>query len=334
MQQTQTLGEHASPTARFTKLREWLLRDQAIAVAQREQLLPRQKSEVQAARRAVLVGKTLLDSSAETSDTSFAVLSLCREAAYWALRALRTEEVDGNIGLAELYASLPSEKVLKLAGSEASLALIVEVLVGQTFVETAELDEARAHAAALASQHFVEQLLALAELPDTKLQKVRTQRWIRPFLGVLSVVVVIYSLVAVVRSFGRPRNLAEGKNWRVSSVYPGLNFAASGKIGGPKAFDDLLFHTNSENNPWAEFDLGDSVKVQSVYVRNRKSCCTENAVPLVVELSDNQKDWAEVAQRAEVFAEWTATFSSRKARYVRLRVARMSALHLDTVAIY
>jgi hypothetical protein len=56
-------------------------------------------------------------------------------------------------------------------------------------------------------------------------------------------------------------------------------------------------------------------------------------VPLVVELSGDGQSWTEVARRRELFYEWTAWFSARQARYVRLRADHPSALHLGSVQI-
>lgn len=357
MQQVQTVGEQEKSAARSSaQLREWFLREQAIAAARREQLPPQHKAEIQAARRPTMVAKTLLDSSAETSDTSYAVLSLCREAIYWSLRVLgpetgkgkeaEAEKDDNKVGgeknekketvarLEDLFAALPHEQALKLAGGEENLSLVTEVLIGKTFVETAELDDNRAYAAAVAAQHFAEQLLALAEGPDKRLERVSMQRWLRPLMGVLAIIALLLTVKTVVGRFVRPSDLALGKNWHASSAYPGFNFATDGKIGGPKAFDDLLFHTNPEENPWVEIDLGSTQSVRSVFVRNRKSCCVDSAIPLVVELSENRKDWVEVARRAEVFTEWNSTFSPKPAHYVRLRVPRRTALHLDSISVF
>ncbi len=332
MQQTQTLGEQGKTADLVSQIREWLFREQSLAEAQREQLAARQKTEVQAARQACSVVKSLIDSAAESSDTSQAVLSLSREAVYWSLRALSPREVQGTPSLADLFGKFAPETAKKLAGSESALGLVREVLVGKTFVESVELDEAHAHSAALAAHQFAEQLLALADKPDRRLESIRVQRWARPLLSLITIIVVVYGIIATVRYLRRPAELATGKTWRVSSVY--ATFPGTGKVGYPKVADDFLFHTTSEDSPWMEIDLEQTVSVSKVHVENRKSCCADRAVPLIVETSTDQKTWSEAAKRTEEFIEWDPTFPGRPARYVRLRVPRNTALHLSAVQVY
>jgi hypothetical protein len=57
-------------------------------------------------------------------------------------------------------------------------------------------------------------------------------------------------------------------------------------------------------------------------------------VPLVVEVSNDRKKYREVARRTEVFDTWTPKFAPQRMRYVRLRVARRSMLHLDRVEVH
>ena len=58
------------------------------------------------------------------------------------------------------------------------------------------------------------------------------------------------------------------------------------------------------------------------------------AVPLVLEVSDDGASWREVIRRPDVFATWYPTFPAQKARYVRLRVDRISTLHLEAVRVH
>ena len=57
------------------------------------------------------------------------------------------------------------------------------------------------------------------------------------------------------------------------------------------------------------------------------------AAPLVVELSSDRSAWTKAAQRDTSFVTWTAQFPPTTARYVRLRVARRTFLHLENVSI-
>jgi hypothetical protein len=95
----------------------------------------------------------------------------------------------------------------------------------------------------------------------------------------------------------------------------------------------MLFHTEQENNPWVEYDLGAPKPIHRVEVANRSDCCDDRAIPLVVELSNDRTNWTEVARRDSEFQSWTAKFATKTVRYVRLRVPRVTALHLKEVVV-
>ena len=51
------------------------------------------------------------------------------------------------------------------------------------------------------------------------------------------------------------------------------------------------------------------------------------------EVSLDHAQWTEVGRRVEEFSEWSLKIPPRKARYVRLRIARPSTFHLKDVVI-
>jgi hypothetical protein len=120
-------------------------------------------------------------------------------------------------------------------------------------------------------------------------------------------------------------DLAKGKPFRTSSSWAGCP--------GDEGCMMQLFHTDPENQPWVEFDLGKEMKVRRIEVRNRNDCCADRSVPLVAEVSNDRVTWTEVAKREKDFATWTAKFPRTKARYVRLRVPRHTVFHLKEVVI-
>ena len=69
-------------------------------------------------------------------------------------------------------------------------------------------------------------------------------------------------------------------------------------------------------------------------VDNRTDCCSERAVPLIVETSVDHLRWSEAARRIEDFTSWKTAFPARNARWVRLRVPRRTLLHLTGVRIF
>jgi hypothetical protein len=125
-------------------------------------------------------------------------------------------------------------------------------------------------------------------------------------------------------------DLARGKTWRASSELVNCRPIAKGGCAGRPS---IFFHTKEEQNPWIEYDLGVPTKLSRVIVENATDGLRERAIPLVVEISDNQKDWSEVARITRTFESWTPSFPEVSARYVRFRAARVTYLHLSQIEI-
>jgi hypothetical protein len=125
-------------------------------------------------------------------------------------------------------------------------------------------------------------------------------------------------------------DLARGKSWRTSSSEIDCRPI---DLGGCAPRQGVYFHTKQDDNPWIEYDLGASAKFTKVVVENARDGFLERAVPLVIEVSDDQKTWKEIARNASPFQEWISTFPVVAARYVRFRVNRVSYLHLARIEI-
>jgi hypothetical protein len=162
-------------------------------------------------------------------------------------------------------------------------------------------------------------------------RQVRIPRVLRLSGRRLALVVAVLLSIVLGYWLWFPRNLLAGAPFRTSSSWAVCE-PEKRRCGG--AYLEVFFHTNVENEPWIEFDLGSTRKLGRVYVRNRHNY-RERAVPLIVEVSRDRKSWREVRRQAEVFREWKAEFRPVQARFVRLRVAKHStALHLEAVEIY
>jgi hypothetical protein len=131
----------------------------------------------------------------------------------------------------------------------------------------------------------------------------------------------------------RGPDLAQGKPWRTSSALDDCPLGRTQRCLGNHLVE-LLFHTQTEASPWMEIDLGEPTRLSQVWVHNRKDCCQERAVPLVVEAGDDGRSFRELARVDEPFRKNVIKFPATRARYVRLRVDRPSALHLAGVEIY
>jgi hypothetical protein len=141
-------------------------------------------------------------------------------------------------------------------------------------------------------------------------------------------VVGLVSLASLV--LGGHRDLAHNHLWRTSSQ---LAVCLPVEQGGCPSRSGIFFHTAEEPSPWIEYDLILPTKFSSVLVENARDGFRARAVPLIVEVSDDQKTWKEIARVMHEFREWKTSFPTVKARYVRFRVARRSFLHLARIEI-
>ncbi|HVW30275.1 MAG TPA: discoidin domain-containing protein [Polyangiaceae bacterium] len=152
------------------------------------------------------------------------------------------------------------------------------------------------------------------------------------FARVVLTVLFLGALVgaAIVLKPEKP-NLAAGKRWSASSAMFECH-PAQAECGGAKT--RIFFHTKEEQDPWLMYDLGAKTTFSSMRVENRQDAVLDRAVPLVLEVSDDGAHFHEIARRDTEFSTWKPSFPPVTARYVRLRVARRSILHLEEVDIY
>jgi hypothetical protein len=173
-------------------------------------------------------------------------------------------------------------------------------------------------------------LLEVARTPERRLQQAFARRFLR-----ISVTVLLLALAAVFGAQAGARialgpNLAEGMPWRASSAYSGFS-AEAGMCDGGKT--RIFFHTNREQEPWLELDLGRPRFIKRVDVRNRRDCCRDRSFPLAIEGSLDRQEWQELGRQTEPFAKWTLEFRPTKARYVRAKALKRTFLHLESLAV-
>jgi hypothetical protein len=141
----------------------------------------------------------------------------------------------------------------------------------------------------------------------------------------------LLATVPMLRKTVFPEDLAEGKPWVASSSWNG--FAQRGVMTGDSG-EDGRFHTNEELYPSVTLDLGATHDVSTVRVANRTNCCRERALPLAIELSRDGEHWSRVGYKRAAFSTWSASFPATASRFVRLRVDRVSTLHLRRIEVY
>jgi hypothetical protein len=306
------------------KILEWIFRPAALRDA-KSALPPPDDPRAIAARQA----KLLLEVARRTGEPAEALppggqqavlLALYRDAIYWALAARRADRSPPPADLRALWeASHPQLAPASPPDNEESAALRRALLDGYDprALDVGDADVARARA-------FAEALVFDMDAPRRRIERVFVQRWLRTGLAAA----VALALAISVRAAILGPNIAAGKPFRLSSTFSG--WAACLANNGCSG---LMFHTETENNPWVEIDLGAPRKVHRVEVINRSDCCADRAAPLVAEVSTDRVTWTQVARRDEPFGSWRASFPARVARFVRLRAPRHTVLHLNAIAV-
>jgi hypothetical protein len=127
--------------------------------------------------------------------------------------------------------------------------------------------------------------------------------------------------------------LSQGKQTKQSSTYNIPNVDSSKGVDGVK--DQGTFHTNLENNPWWEVDLGEKYRVDYVMLFNRTDCCGERAGKVTVLLSDDGKQWTNVySHNGTTFKSLRVDTPGKSSRFVRIQLADRNYLHLAEVEVW
>lgn len=180
---------------------------------------------------------------------------------------------------------------------------------------------ARAHANAAAKLSAEDRLVG-----DWLLKRV-----VRIGVGLAVGAALAVAMVAGVGRLMQPADLAAGMPFKTSSKMADCHPDQNECAGFPTK---ILFHTLEETNPWYLVDLQKPTEFTHMTIVNRGDSGESRAVPLVVELSDDGVTFREVARRNEVFATWKPVLGPQTARFVRVRVDRMSWLHLEAVRVH
>jgi hypothetical protein len=340
---------------------EWFWGGAAMAGLRASRPMPSpQVSELnRRARVAIELGRQALEPPHpfENGPVDALVCQLFAQAAYWALLAQRAQrdaapseglegaaagvesppaaappaDPDGRHDLAALMAQADPEVLARAAGTREGADQLAHEIATRSFVEYAALPPSEQGRLARNLLPFVE---GLSDEVDS-LRGAVERLWVFRVLRLGLLVATLGGLVWLVNTIAdkreQARDLARGRPWVASSRYP--EFGCTSPAQECPNSDIYFFATADEDNPKIEWDLGEPKSVSGVRATNRSDCCSDRAVPLVVEVSLDHTNWKEVARRNEDFSSWKATFPSVKARWVRLRVARHSLFHLTSVRI-
>jgi|SRR6478609_1053011 len=313
-----------------SRILNWLLLRERLARARAEaadRLTAEQREHLRRAKVALELGLLARNpGNAVRSGSTFSQsANLFRQSLYWALLAQLSDRQ--HPPPAEIWARSEPALLSTLVPRESERARVGAAL-GSTFLEfdAAPAEEQRAMAERL--RGAATRAVARAHRPLRQLEWLKFVRLVR-IIGLL--VVLVVPLALGVAWAARKPDLAQGKSWRVSSVLFECHPKKS-ECGGNTT--DILFHTKQESNPWFEYDFGEPLSFSSLAVVNRSDYGPEKAIPLVLEVSDDDQQFREIARRTEPFWVWKPHFPTQHARYLRLRVARDSILHLEAIRVY
>ncbi|MGZ5434873.1 MAG: discoidin domain-containing protein, partial [Pyrinomonadaceae bacterium] len=129
----------------------------------------------------------------------------------------------------------------------------------------------------------------------------------------------------------RPARQSSTSQWSQPNDAKG---AVDGNVSG-----GFGFHTESQQNPWWQVDLGAVKALGEIRIFNRRDCCSERARTLQVLLSNDGVSWTRVfSNPGTVFgadgAPLRVSVKGLSARFVRLQLAETNYFHLDEVQVY
>ncbi len=288
-----------------------------------------QREYVRRAKLAFETGELALAPGNAVRSGSTAPLStnLFRQAVYWALLSQNPPAAGILPSPEQAWASADPALLAGITRTEAELAQLAATLP-LTFAQLAEGTPEVQLATVAVMQHAAGRLVGRAQRVQWQLEWSKLKRLTRLAFAAL---LVILPLVAIVLALPEKPDLAKGKPWRTSST-ASVCHPEKSECGGVTT--DILFHTANESNPWFEYDFGAPLAFSSLTIKNRSDYGPERAVPLVVEVSNDDKHFTQVARRDDTFGTWKPSFPTQHARYLRLRIARESMLHLEAVKVH
>jgi hypothetical protein len=330
IEQDAPVAVNQRPRARGGAILNWILvRDElSLARANAARVTAQQQEYLRRAKLAFELGALAVaprDKATASGSTAPLGADLFRQALYWAL--LSQSPSSAGAEPAVVWASAESALLAGTADNEMELGQLQQAM-RSTFVELAEAPLEAQSASERLLRRAASRLITNAERVPWQLEWSKLKRATR--VGLLTFL-CLFSIALVVVLWPAPPDLAKGKPWHASSSMFECHPDKSECAGSTT---DILFHTREEQNPWFEYDFGAPLSFSSLTIRNRSDYGPERAVPLVVEVSNDDKKFKEIARRVDSFSTWKPSFSKQTARYLRLRVDRVSMLHLEAVKVH
>jgi hypothetical protein len=174
--------------------------------------------------------------------------------------------------------------------------------------------------------------LLLREAEPRSPRAIRVQRVVRVVLVALAFVALLVGLVIWI---ARPPNVARGSKVTASSRYPGSPDPANLVDGNTTAAYGV--HTNPEDAPWVEVDLGQVRALKRIVVYHRTDGYEKESLPLTLEASEDHGTWNRVATRRDPFTgekPWIEKLTGQPARWLRFTLGKNGYISLGEVEAY
>jgi hypothetical protein len=309
---------------------DWLLYRPRIGEAKSAaQLSPREDSLLRRGKSALSAANHLLEAPERTGEglagAHAGVLYL--ESIYWTLLSSRTDLERPD--LETLWAEARSVVDEMSLSTEQLSETKRFVAMQKPVLELPELAERDQENAAMLLRHVAARAIQVRSKKKRAYELMALKRAMRIALAAVVLVVLALGVVAL---WPEKRNIAAGKPWSTSSKLYDCH-PQKKECGGVET--KMFFCTKEEASPWFQYDLGSKTSFSSMTIVNRQDGGVQaRATPLIIEVSDDGKTFREVIRRTEEFSIWKPKFARQEARYVRLRVAKKSFLHLEAVRIH
>lgn len=310
------------------------MKDELVAAAQRA-WHPGQPgfAEFKIARSALEAARNIADSSGP----ALGAVVLLSQAARFAARAvtLRRGLLHHSDDLAVVWKKATREP--DIAGSleelpQVVLARVDELVLRDLTIEHVNVSPSELVAVRSSLTRVVGRIVELLEREATvqlRLRRERVARW--SVIAMVALALICWSSRHRLRSMMLP-NLALNKAVTLSSNWRQGMYPPKGLVDGETT--ELGCHTDYEDHPWAQVDLGQPMTIRRVVVTNRVDGDMSRAVPLIVETSLDGTTFAQYARQDSDFTAWTVEQRPTRAQYVRVTAPRFTMLHLNEIEVY
>src|SRR5262249_42942668 len=134
----------------------------------------------------------------------------------------------------------------------------------------------------------------------------------------------------------KPTNIALHAPITTSSVHPYSVALPTGLTDGVTT-GAYGVHTNREEAPWVQIDLGSVYQIDKVKIYNRGHGWFDDGLPMTLLFSEDGKDLVQVDTRTKSFGQWLPwIFEAKKkrARYIRVNGAHGSFVALNEIEVF